>query len=153
MSVRTAAQSAIQITHSTGSVPSSSRPPTSRSANNAIAHPLDPSANGVICLGDANEGSNIVEKRSSVRPEQTSVKVAIPTLFSRIMNHRWFVWIPAKLTWGHMKPVIRCATAVSRNQKVASFADSNKAWLGLLVQLILPSERAMGYAACLLLTI
>lgn len=36
----------------------------------------------------------------------------IPSPLSRVLKHRWFVWVPKKLTWAAFKPVIRCAVAV-----------------------------------------
>ncbi|ORX36432.1 hypothetical protein BD324DRAFT_580777 [Kockovaella imperatae] len=57
---------------------------------------------------------------------------------SAIIGHRWFSWIPSRLTLAHFKPVARCAIA---------------AWIGLLLQLIRPTEAALGYAAFFVLVI
>ena len=83
---------------------------------------------------------------SAVKPEASRPKATWSTqLLLSVLRHRWFSWIPKKLTWAAMKPVIRCATAVSLEIVGRSLFQ---AWIGLLVQLILPSERALGYAAC-----
>ncbi|WVQ94336.1 hypothetical protein IAU59_001415 [Kwoniella sp. CBS 9459] len=50
----------------------------------------------------------------------------------KILGHRWFAWVKPKLTWGNMKPVLR-----------GSFSS----WVGLVLLLIVPVERAMGNAA------
>ncbi|OXG24105.1 hypothetical protein C361_02654 [Cryptococcus neoformans Tu259-1] len=56
----------------------------------------------------------------------------------RILGHRWISWIGPKLTWGKLKPVIRCAVS---------------AWLGLILLMIVPVERAIGYGAFFLLIV
>lgn len=32
---------------------------------------------------------------------------------ARVLEHRWFSWIKPKLKWKFLKPVVRCAIAVS----------------------------------------
>jgi hypothetical protein len=41
-----------------------------------------------------------------------------------------------------------CTGRKSTTSPTSDNSDSTQAWVGLLVQLILPSEKAMGYAAC-----
>jgi len=41
-------------------------------------------------------------------------KLSVPQSLKSIFKHRWFAWVPKKLTWPAFKPVIRCAIAVRR---------------------------------------
>ncbi|KAK8861286.1 hypothetical protein IAR55_002105 [Kwoniella newhampshirensis] len=50
----------------------------------------------------------------------------------RMVGHRWFSWIGPKLTYAGLRPVIRGYVA---------------SWFGLVLLMIVPVERAMGYAA------
>ncbi len=52
-------------------------------------------------------------KHESPVSSSHGVDMAASAVFGLIMRHRWFAWISAKLSWSHMKPVIRCALAVS----------------------------------------
>ncbi|WVO17917.1 hypothetical protein L204_105615 [Cryptococcus depauperatus] len=62
----------------------------------------------------------------------------LSSLFQKLLAHRWFKWIRPKLTWGQLKPVVR--TAIS-------------SWIGLVLLLIVPVERALGYGAFFLLIV
>ena len=37
----------------------------------------------------------------------------LSTLQQAVLKHHWFAWIPPKLKYKHLKPVIRCSIAVS----------------------------------------
>nr|XP_019049909.1 hypothetical protein I302_00328 [Kwoniella bestiolae CBS 10118]OCF28839.1 hypothetical protein I302_00328 [Kwoniella bestiolae CBS 10118] len=50
----------------------------------------------------------------------------------KLVGHRWFKWVGPKLTWKDMKPVAR-----------GTFSS----WVGLVLLLIVPVERAIGQAA------
>ncbi|OCF58351.1 hypothetical protein L486_04383 [Kwoniella mangroviensis CBS 10435] len=50
----------------------------------------------------------------------------------KIVGHKWFKWVGPKLTWKDMRPVAR-----------GSFSS----WVGLVLLLIVPVERAIGQAA------
>ncbi|WRT65402.1 uncharacterized protein IL334_002345 [Kwoniella shivajii] len=56
----------------------------------------------------------------------------------KILGHRYFSWVGPKLTWGNMKPVAR------------GFFSS---WVGLVLLLIIPVERALGQAAFFMLVV
>lgn len=68
----------------------------------------------------------------------------------RWTHHRWVSWIKPRLTWPHLRPVVRSAVAVRDDRLIMgrSRAEFCQAWIGLLLQLIHPTERALGQAAC-----
>ncbi|KAL7419840.1 hypothetical protein Q5752_005756 [Cryptotrichosporon argae] len=59
-------------------------------------------------------------------------------VWERVVTHEWISWIPPRWSWRSWQPVIRCAVA---------------AWIGLVVQLIHPSELALGNAAFFVLVV
>ncbi|WVF66724.1 hypothetical protein IAT40_001466 [Kwoniella sp. CBS 6097] len=72
------------------------------------------------------------EKNRKQRGKMGQLMLLIALWARKILGHRWFAWVGPKLTWGNMKPVLR-----------GSFSS----WVGLVLLLIVPVERAMGNAA------
>ncbi|KIR40091.1 hypothetical protein I307_04809 [Cryptococcus deuterogattii 99/473] len=94
---------------------------------------------------DDDAGRHDAENKGSGDDEQINEKTRSEKLrilaglrLKKILGHRWFCWIGPKLTWGKLKPVIRCAIA---------------AWLGLVLLVIVPVEAAMGNGAFFLLIV
>ncbi|TYJ59015.1 hypothetical protein B9479_000003 [Cryptococcus floricola] len=56
----------------------------------------------------------------------------------KIAEHRYFSWIGPKLTWGKLKPVLRSAVS---------------SWLGLVLIVIVPVERAIGTGSFFILIV
>ncbi|WWC87577.1 uncharacterized protein L201_002467 [Kwoniella dendrophila CBS 6074] len=79
---------------------------------------------------------NALQEKVKDNPKQKSWLNTIMLLGElrarKVLSHRWFSWIEPKLTWKNMKPVAR-----------GWFAS----WVGLVLLLIIPVERAMGKAA------
>nr|ODN87215.1 hypothetical protein L203_03487 [Cryptococcus depauperatus CBS 7841] len=84
---------------------------------------------------DGDEGHGTTDKQP--RP-WSRYRADLSSLSQKLLAHRWFKWIRPKLTWGQLKPVVR--TAIS-------------SWIGLVLLLIVPVERALGYGAFFLLIV
>lgn len=89
---------------------------------------------------DRRESEHQAIRKSEV--EQPAMR--FQSFYSRVLKHHWFSWVVTKSTWVNWKPVIRCAVAVSMRKDLAD----TQAWVGLVLQLILPVERTLGFAAC-----
>nr|XP_031859088.1 uncharacterized protein CI109_005438 [Kwoniella shandongensis]KAA5526160.1 hypothetical protein CI109_005438 [Kwoniella shandongensis] len=92
-------------------------------------------ASFALTVEDRQQGKK--GEHGSDEPEETKIRIGRTVMLTRlrarkVVGHRWFAWIKPKLTWGGLKPVIR------------GYVSS---WLGLVLLLIVPVERAMGYAA------
>ncbi|OCF42538.1 hypothetical protein I317_03654 [Kwoniella heveanensis CBS 569] len=72
------------------------------------------------------------QERAKQRGKIGQIMLWIALWVRKVLGHRWFAWVGPKVTWGNMKPVLR-----------GSFSS----WVGLLLLLIVPVERAMGNAA------
>lgn len=61
---------------------------------------------------DDDRGSSSQDNLKEQRKNNHSSRNFVMQMFSMLLAHRWFNWIPPKLTWTSMKPVIRCALSV-----------------------------------------
>ena len=129
-------------------MPAQDAPPPSLNAATSASSASDPPS---LSISHTPVGADRQSRTIQivVPPPATHESSFVPSPFKQILKHRWFVWVPKKLTWPAFKPVIRCAVAVRSTMRLTrQIALTAQAWLGLIVQLILPSERALGYAAC-----
>lgn len=90
------------------------------------------------------------QSKAAPKDEQTGRNLAWYAGYGSraVLEHRWFSWIRPKLEWTSLKPVIRCAVAVSSKCNGSSFNMTLQAWVGWVIQLIEPSQAALGQAAC-----
>lgn len=62
---------------------------------------------------DAEDKGSGDDDQINEKTRSEKFKILAELKLKKILGHRWFGWIGPRLTWGKLKPVIRCAIAVS----------------------------------------